>query len=266
MQERDERPVTRHPGQMSSHLLECMTICSFHHLQGPMVEWVYPPPPVGRWSVKSNWEDVPMMAMPDGMHLTSKDSVASVYFAVQLFVPSGQDEEQSAVRETFYGAAIYAQIPSDSLANASADVTRNFVQKSCCLMSRQPIFGWMVEKLQATATLYFDQHDFSNRSILEGLMDGLFSHSHGIPPSLDFVQSLPMRHVVDVLGDRLLVCMKVLMLGRPLIVLARSATTSSSFSVSIASLFPLTMSSLADGSLALESSTSFDRKAGSLLA
>ena len=57
-----------------------------------------------------------------------------------------------------------------------------------------------------------------------------------------------------------------LMLGRPLIVLARSATTSSSFSVSIASLFPLTTSSLADGSLALESSTSFDRKAGSLLA
>jgi hypothetical protein len=131
-------------GQMPGHLLECMMICSFHHLQGPMVEWVFPPPPVGRWSVKSNWEDVPMMAMPDGMHLTSKDSVATVFFAVQLFVPSGHEEDQSLVRETFYGAAIYAQIPSDSLADSSADVTRNFVQKSCCLMSRQPIFGWMV--------------------------------------------------------------------------------------------------------------------------
>ena len=131
-------------GRLSSQLLECMMICSFHHLQGPMVEWVYPPPPTGRWSVKSNWEDVPMLAMPDGMHLTSKDSVASVLFAVQLFVPSGNEEEQALVRETFYGAAIYGQIPSDSLSDASADVTRNFVQKSCCLMSRQPIFGWMV--------------------------------------------------------------------------------------------------------------------------
>lgn len=257
-------------------------ICSFHHLQGPMVEWVYPPPPVGRWSVKSNWEDVPMLAMPDGMHLTSKDSVASVFFAVQLFVPSGHEEEQALVRETFYGAAIYGQIPSESLSDASADVTRNFVQKSCCLMSRQPIFGWMVlifartqpthhelltlilshqvEKLQATATLYFDQLNFSNRSILEGLMDGLLLHTQSVPASLDFAQSLPMRRLVDVLGDRLLVCIKVLLLARPLIVLARSATTSSFFSVAIASLFPLTISSLADGTLAHESISSFDRK------
>ena len=114
--------------------------------------------------------------------------------------------------------------------------------------------------------LYFDQRNFSNRSILEGLMDGLFAHTQGIPPSLDFAQSLPMRHVVDILGDRLLVCMKVLLLGRPLIVLARSATTSSSFSVAIASLFPMTISSLADGSLAVEASSIFDRKASSLIA
>ena len=145
MEERNDKLDARSQrGELSGCLLECMMICSFHHLQGPMVEWVYPPPPAGRWSVKSNWEDVPMMAMPDGMHLTSKDSVATVFFAVQLFVPSGHEEEQSLVRETFYGAAVYAQIPSDSLADNSADVTRNFVQKSCCLMSRQPIFGWMV--------------------------------------------------------------------------------------------------------------------------
>jgi hypothetical protein len=250
-----------HPDQISSRLLECMMICSFHHLQGPVVEWVYPPPPVGRWSVKSNWEDVPMMAMPDGIHMTSKDCVASVFFAVQLFVPTGYEEEQSLVRETFYGAAIYAQIPSDSVVDASADVTRNFVQKSCCLMSRQPIFGWLVEKLQATASLYFDQRNFSNRTVLENLMDGLLSNTQSIPASLDFAQSLPIRCMVDILGDRLLICMKVLLLARPLIVLSRSATTSSSFSVALASLFPLTISSLADGSIAHQSSASFDRKA-----
>jgi hypothetical protein len=126
-------------------------------------------------------------------------------------------------------------------------------------------FPLQVEKLQATATLYFEQHNFSNRTILEGLMDGLLSQTRIIPASLDFAQSLPMRRVVDVLGDRLLVCMKVLLLSRPLIVLSRSATTSSFFSVAIASLFPFTISSLADGSLAVESSASFDRKAGSLL-
>jgi hypothetical protein len=145
MQESDEKLNIRFKrGETPSRLLECMMICSFHHLQGPLVEWVYPPTPVGRWSVNSNWEDVPMMAMPDGMHLTSKDSVATVFFAVQLFLPSGHEEEQSLVRETFYGAAVYAQIPSDLLTETSAEVTRNFVQKSCCLMSRQPIFGWMV--------------------------------------------------------------------------------------------------------------------------
>jgi hypothetical protein len=96
-----------------------------------------------------------MMAMPDGMHLTSEGSFASVFFAVQLFVPSGSGEEHSLVRETFYGAAVYAQIPSGSLIDASADVTRNFVQKSCCFMSRQPIFGWMVCSFPAR---YASQH------------------------------------------------------------------------------------------------------------
>ena len=122
------------------------------------------------------------------------------------------------------------------------------------------ILSHQVEKLQATATLYFDQLNFSNRSILEGLMDGLLLHTQSVPASLDFAQSLPMRRLVDVLGDRLLVCIKVLLLARPLIVLARSATTSSFFSVAIASLFPLTISSLADGTLAHESISSFDRK------
>jgi hypothetical protein len=91
-------------------------------------------------------------------------------------------------------------------------------------------------------------------------MDGLLVHTRSIPASLDFAQSLPIRRLVDVLGDRLLVCMKVLLLARPLIVLSRSATTSSFFSVALASLFPMTISSLADGSLSFESSATFDRK------
>lgn len=122
------------------------------------------------------------------------------------------------------------------------------------------ILHFQLEKLQATATLYFDQHNFSDRVILEGLMDGLLVHTQRVPASLDFAQSLPLRCLVDNLGDRLLVCMKALLLERPLIVFARSATTSSFYSVAIAALFPLTISSLADGSLALETSSNFDRK------
>ncbi len=94
-------------------------------------------------------------------------------------------------------------------------------------------------------------------------MDGLLLQTQRIPASLDFAQSLPLRRLVDSLGDRLLVCMKALLLARPLIVFARSATTSSFYSVAIAALFPLTISSLADGSLALETTSSFDRKVSS---
>ena len=126
------------------------------------------------------------------------------------------------------------------------------------------ILHFQLEKLQATATLYFDQLNFSDRVILEGLMDGLLVHTQRVPASLDFAQSLPLRCLVDNLGDRLLVCMKALLLARPLIVFARSATTSSFYSVAIAALFPLSISSLADGSLAAEASLNFDRKVSSL--
>jgi len=60
---------------MSSSLLECMMICSFHHLHGPVVEWVYPARTC--WSLVCEVEfgkTLPMMAMPDGMHLTSEGS------------------------------------------------------------------------------------------------------------------------------------------------------------------------------------------------
>jgi hypothetical protein len=50
MQESDEKLNIRFKRvETPSRLLECMMICSFHHLQGPSVEWVYPPTPVGRW-------------------------------------------------------------------------------------------------------------------------------------------------------------------------------------------------------------------------
>ena len=96
--------------------------------------------------VPSQWRNLPSLALPDGSHNWSDDTV---YF----HLPALHDP-----RKTVFGISCYrqvdifeltmfrdlkfeVQIDAEKVRNKTEDITRGTVQKSVCVLSRLPLYG-----------------------------------------------------------------------------------------------------------------------------
>uniref|UniRef100_A0A3Q3DVA6 AVL9 homolog (S. cerevisiase) n=1 Tax=Hippocampus comes TaxID=109280 RepID=A0A3Q3DVA6_HIPCM len=144
-----------------------IVVVGFHHKKGCQVEFSYPPlmPHEGHDSnmLPEEWKYLPFLALPDGAHNYLEDTV---YFHLP---PLGRDTK------CVYGVSCYRQIEAKALKVRQADVTRETVQKSVCVLSRVPLFGLVQAKLQLITHAYFEEKDFSQISILKEL----YEHMNG---------------------------------------------------------------------------------------
>uniref|UniRef100_A0A1A8PR47 AVL9 homolog (S. cerevisiase) n=1 Tax=Nothobranchius rachovii TaxID=451742 RepID=A0A1A8PR47_9TELE len=140
-----------------------IVVVGFHHKKGCQVEFSYPPlmPDEGHDSnlLPEEWKYLPFLALPDGAHNYQEDTV---YFHLP---PLTGD------RKCVYGVSCYRQIEAKALKVRQADVTRETVQKSVCVLSRVPLYGLLQAKLQLITHAYFEEKDFSQISILKELYD-----------------------------------------------------------------------------------------------
>lgn len=93
------------------------------------------------------------IGLPDGSHGVENDYSFFI-------VPDAQGR-------LFYGVSCFRQIKSSELEKKDEKISRSFVQKSVCVLSRVPNFGTMMVKLFPTTHAYFNQKDFENTGILE---------------------------------------------------------------------------------------------------
>ncbi|KAM4718244.1 late secretory pathway protein AVL9 homolog isoform 1-T1 [Anableps anableps] len=144
-----------------------IVVVGFHHKKGCQVEFSYPPlmPDEGHDSnlLPEEWKYLPFLALPDGAHNYQEDTV---YFHLP---PLGGD------MKCVYGVSCYRQIEAKALKVRQADVTRETVQKSVCVLSRVPLYGLLQAKLQLITHAYFEEKDFSQISILKEL----YEHMNG---------------------------------------------------------------------------------------
>uniref|UniRef100_H3CTF9 AVL9 homolog (S. cerevisiase) n=1 Tax=Tetraodon nigroviridis TaxID=99883 RepID=H3CTF9_TETNG len=144
-----------------------IVVVGFHHKKGCQVEFSYPPlvPDEGHDSnvLPDEWRYLPFLALPDGAHNYQEDTV---YFHLP---PLGGD------KKCVYGVSCYRQIEAKALKVRQADVTRETVQKSVCVLSRVPLYGLLQAKLQLITHAYFEEKDFSQISILKEL----YEHMNG---------------------------------------------------------------------------------------
>ncbi|KRT82172.1 hypothetical protein AMK59_3227 [Oryctes borbonicus] len=131
-------------------------VVGFHHKKGCQVEYSFPP------LVKDSpnecppgWKYLPTLALPDGSHNYDEDTV--------FFLLPSLTQPKKAV----YGISCYRQIPVEKLKNRTADITRGTVQKSVCVLSAIPLFGYIQVKMSLITHAYFDEGDFSKVSLLE---------------------------------------------------------------------------------------------------
>lgn len=134
-------------------------VVGFHHKKGCQVEYAFPPLTEGS-SPDSNecppgWKYLPTLALPDGSHNFEEDTV---YF----HLPSLTDR-----KKTVFGISCFRQIPVEKLKNQTADLTRNTVQKSVCVLSTVPLYGHVQVKMALITHAYFEEGDFSKVSLLE---------------------------------------------------------------------------------------------------
>ncbi|XP_019110057.2 late secretory pathway protein AVL9 homolog [Larimichthys crocea] len=140
-----------------------IVVVGFHHKKGCQVEFSYPPlmPDEGHDSnvLPGEWKYLPFLALPDGAHNYQEDTV---YFHLPPL---------SGDMKCVYGVSCYRQIEAKALKVRQADVTRETVQKSVCVLSRVPLYGLLQAKLQLITHAYFEEKDFSQISILKELYD-----------------------------------------------------------------------------------------------
>uniref|UniRef100_A0A8C9WF03 AVL9 homolog (S. cerevisiase) n=1 Tax=Scleropages formosus TaxID=113540 RepID=A0A8C9WF03_SCLFO len=151
-----------------------IVVVGFHHKKGCQVEFSYPPlvPEEGHdsSSLPEEWKYLPFLALPDGAHNYQEDSV---YFHLP---PLTGD------MKCVYGVSCYRQIEAKALRVRQADVTRETVQKSVCVLSRVPLYGLLQAKLQLITHAYFEEKDFSQISILKELYDHMNGSLRGTTP------------------------------------------------------------------------------------
>ncbi|KAF2349199.1 AVL9/DENND6 domain, partial [Trinorchestia longiramus] len=153
MEENEKDPIALH-----------VIVVGFHHKRGMQVEYCYPPlcnNDITSGDLPEEWKHLPSLCLPDGAHNHEADTV--FFHLPHLVFPD----------RTVFGVSCYRQIDAEKVTNKTADITRNSVQKSVCVLCTLPIYGYIQERLQVTTRVYFKGADFSDVRDLEGLYHDL---------------------------------------------------------------------------------------------
>ncbi|XP_055911437.1 late secretory pathway protein AVL9 homolog [Eupeodes corollae] len=205
-------------------------VVGFHHKLGCQVEFSYPPLIVdteGKNECPSGWKYLPTLALPDGSHNYLEDTV---FFNL----PSLLDPTES-----IFGVSCYRQIPVEKLKIRTADVTRSTVQKSVCILSRLPIYGYIEVKLSLIADAFFDQGDFSCTDILVKAYNQLNACLVEEPRALrHFYVGISLREIVLKWRHKTLILFKLFLLQRRVVFSASPVRGMCCLILGISSLIP----------------------------
>ncbi|KAM6900403.1 late secretory pathway protein AVL9 homolog [Xenentodon cancila] len=208
-----------------------IVVVGFHHKKGCQVEFSYPPlvPHEGHDSnlLPEEWKYLPFLALPDGAHNYQEDTV---YFHLPPL---------SGDMKCVYGVSCYRQIEAKALKVRQADVTRETVQKSVCVLSRVPLYGLLQAKLQLITHAYFEEKDFSQISILKELYEHMNGSLKG--SALDGSQvylGLSPRDLILHFRHKVLILFKLILLEKKVLFYVSPVNRLVGALMTVLSLFP----------------------------
>lgn len=203
----------------------CLATIGFHHLRGPEIEHLFPE----SMDFPKEWSILPFLSLPDGAHSSEKDFV---YFTL----PFPNDEG------TVFGLSCTRQLSASSLKNIPSDVTRSSVQKAVVVITTSPPFGHIKDNLDIVTNAYFSQGDFSNLDVLRDFFHVLTRKEQDVHIALN----INLKSFLCEWRQNALVLLKVLLLGKRILVYDKSAERLGNFQYSLLSLIPCMMSHLQD--------------------
>uniref|UniRef100_A0A0F7ZDR1 Late secretory pathway protein AVL9 n=2 Tax=Crotalus TaxID=8728 RepID=A0A0F7ZDR1_CROAD len=208
-----------------------IVVVGFHHKKGCQIEFSYPSLIPGEShnsnSLPEEWKYLPFLALPDGAHNYQEDTV---FFHLP---------PRSGDRSTIYGVSCYRQIEAKALKVRQADITRETVQKSVCVLSQLPLYGLLQAKLQLITHAYFEEKDFSQISILKELYEHMNSSLGG--SSLEGSQvylGLSPRDLVLQFRHKVLIIFKLILLEKKVLFYISPVNRLVGALMTVLSLFP----------------------------
>ncbi|XP_059841357.1 late secretory pathway protein AVL9 homolog isoform X1 [Hypanus sabinus] len=208
-----------------------IVVVGFHHKKGCQVEFSYPPLVSEEGheghSLPEEWKYLPFLALPDGAHNYQEDTI---YFHLP---------PRSGNEKTVYGVSCYRQIDAKILKVRQADVTRETVQKSVCVLSRLPLYGLLQAKLELITHAYFEEKDFSQISILKELYEHMNNSLGGnaLEGSQAYL-SLSPRDLVLHFRHKIIILFKMILLERKVLFYLSPVNRLVGTLMTVLSLFP----------------------------
>ena len=130
----------------------------------------------------------------------------------------------------------------------SGDVTRSTVQKSVCVLSRIPIYGFIAAKIKLVTHAYFNSKDFSDTSLLVETFTSLNASGPSDPLAVLHV-GLSQRNQINTFQHRILQVLKALLLQKRVLVYGAPVHKLCNTVLSIASFFPKCLEHLVDSTI-----------------
>lgn len=223
---------------VSNSVVLHILVVDFHHQKGATVSFLHPslsssPTDSLTSQLPLSWRHIPYIALPDGCHNYTQ---GTVYFTLpSLEVSTG----------AIYGVACFRQLEAKELQSKDVDVTRSTVQKSVCILSRIPLFGYIETKLDVVTHAYFNGKFTDTAILLSAYSDMNCAINPQMALSVCHVGYCPTDQV-EHYQHRLLQIFKALLLRSKVLIYGSSSGSVSKCVMSIASLYPLCLESLVD--------------------
>lgn len=229
-------------------------VIGFHHKKGSQVDFCYPPirktngdgktsptdqkasrpgSPSDEYedSLPDEWKSLPNLALPDGAHNFSCDTVffhlpslnSPPNAAPASSNPSIMDQlfDQSLV----YCVSCYKQVAvSDSLKEADSSITRSTIIKAVVVVSRLPYYGLIAAKTESMTRVYFKQPNFKDKSCLielYGNLNFVLSKEQTeitSPLEKSLLYLSPTKYLIQVFGHKVLMLLKLLLLEKRVLI------------------------------------------------
>mmetsp|Transcript_3500 Transcript_3500/g.3240 ORF Transcript_3500/g.3240 Transcript_3500/m.3240 type:complete len:238 (-) Transcript_3500:997-1710(-) len=204
-------------------MVDYIFVIGFDHKVGSIIEYFYPEPDPAVLNEGSK-KSLTFIGLPDGSHATESDYSFFIFPDVQ--------------GNLYYGVSCFRQIKSSELEVKDESVSRSFVQKSVCVLSRTPIFGTIMIKLLPTTEAFFNQKNFTDTKILEEFFLSANSVGCKMIKYIDFYTCCDMKRIVIFLKQNLLSILKLILLEGKVIVYSTKASKVSTFIMTLLSLLP----------------------------
>lgn len=218
-------------------------VVDFHHARGPEVE---------KWfgihngfdpATEYDWSLLPFQALSDGAHASTEDFS---YFT--LLKPAQEDGTPAT---SLFGIACTRQLDAAKLINRPSDVTRSTVQKAVVIIADSPqTFGMLRQRLSIVTCRWFEQREFTNVEILEGLQESLADdYKKGLmndEVDRDQYLGMSLRELVRQFREKTLVLLKCCLLQHKMLFFGSRCEKLCMIQFSLISLIPGLLRNLQD--------------------